>query len=99
MTRKKKSKSKKPVGRPRKFPKDIDKKDIYTSITVTRDVSRRLKKYRSKGDESVSDTINGLIDVTDKMGKDYFGIEKPTSQMVLDALYKAERDMKKEAEK
>ena len=81
-------------GRPRKYEEGMSKSDIYTSITVEKSIRSRLKQCRSKGDENYSDTIGTLMEIMDKMGKDYFGIEKPTPQIILDALVMADREEK-----
>ena len=92
----KKKKSKKPVGRPRKTPVGIEYSEYFTTISVTHELKDKLKFYRSKSEGNYAETIATLIEIMEKIGKDYFGIEKPTPQMVIDGIYKAEHEASKE---
>jgi len=87
-----KKKAKKPIGRPRKTPEGSSYNEFFTTISITHEMKDKLKQYRSKGDMNYSETIATLVEIMEKIGRDYFGMDKPTPQTVIDGIYKVEHE-------
>lgn len=97
MTAKKKrggwNKRKKPRGRPKKYDGD-SWWDYHETITLSKETKQRLKMLRHKKETSYSATIDTLIEIMTKIGKDYLDMDKPIPQEVLDGIYAMERKNK-----
>lgn len=83
-------------GRPRKYNIGTKRSDRFTTISVTKDNKMALQRIRAKEEKTFDDTVSNLIQVMEKIGRDYLNMSQITPQAVLDEIANHEREKRKE---